>query len=201
MEDYKPNSYKYKEEQKASEERQKIEKVVSGKVKTKKKNGVQKFADRFIAEDADNIKSYISEDIIIPGIKDIIENIVTKGIRLLLRGQISDRRDGRTPASKVSYRDCYERDARSSGYVRANSRYSYEDVIFDNIQDAKEVLSKMDEVIDTYKMVSVADLYEFAGINASTTDHRYGWLDIRSARVEPTRDGYFIRLPKAVPID
>lgn len=201
MEDYKPNSYKYKEEQKASEERQKVEKVVSGKVKTKKKNGVQKFADRFIAEDADNIKSYISEDIIIPGIKDIIENIVTKGIRLLLRGQISDRRDSRTPASKVSYRDCYDRDVRSGSYIRANSRYSYEDVIFDNVQDAKEVLSKMDEVIDTYKMVSVADLYEFAGIGASTTDHRYGWTDIRSARVEPTRDGYFIRLPKAIPLD
>ena len=202
MEEFKPNSHKYREEQRmASEERQRAEKVVSGKVKTKKKSGAQKLVDRFISDDAENIKTYVSEDIIIPGIKNMIEDIVTKGIRILLRGSVGDRRDSRTPASRVSYRDCYDRDTRSNNYIRANTRYSYEDVIFDNIHDAKEVLSKMDEVVETYKMVSVADLYEFAGINASTTDHKYGWTDIRSARIESTREGYQLRLPKAVPID
>lgn len=201
MDEFKPNSHKYREEQRTSEDKQKVEKVVSGNVKTKKKNGVQKFADRFISDDADNIKSYISEDIIIPGIKNIIEDIVTKGIRILLRGQTSDRRDSRTPASRVSYKDCYDRDNRTNGYIRPVNRYSYEDVIFDRLDDAKEVLSKMDEIVETYKMVCVADLYEMVGITPSTTDYKYGWTDIRSAKIEPTREGYFLRLPKAVPID
>lgn len=202
MEDYKPNSHKYREEQQASENRQKVEKVVSGKIKSRKKNGMQKFADRFISDDADNLKSYISEDIIIPGIKNIIEDIVIKGIRILLRGQTGARKDNSVPGSRVSYRDCYDRDARSNNYVRANtSRYSYEDIIFDKIDDAKEVLSKMDEIVDTYRQVFVADLYDLVGMNASTADHRYGWTDIRSARIESTRDGYLLRLPKALPID
>lgn len=202
MEDYTPNSHKYREKQRASEERQKVEKVVSGNVRAKKKNGMQKLADRFISEDADNLKSYISEDIIIPGIKNIIEDIVIKGIRILLRGQSGSRRDSNVPGSRVSYRDCYDRDSRSNNYIRANSsRYSYEDVIFDNIADAKEVLSKMDEIVDTYKMVCVADLYDLVGITASTTDYKYGWTDIRSARVESTREGYLLKLPKALPLD
>lgn len=202
MEDYKPNSHKYREEQRAAEDRQKTDKVVSGKVKTRKKSGVQKFADRFISEDADNLKSYISEDIIIPGIKNIIEDIVIKGIRILLRGQTGERRNDRTPGSRVSYRDCYDRDARSSNYIRANTnRYSYDDIIFDNLQDAKDTLSKMDEIVDTYRQVFVADLYDLVGMTASTSDHKYGWTDIRSARIESTRDGYLLKLPKALPID
>lgn len=202
MDDYRPNSHKYREEQRASEERQKVGKVVSGTVKSKKKSGMQKFADRFISEDADNLKSYISEDIIIPGIKNIIEDIVIKGIRILLRGQTGSRKDSNIPGTRVSYRDCYDRDSRSNNYIRANSsRYSYEDVIFDNIADAKEVLSKMDEIVDTYKMVCVADLYDLVGITASTTDYKYGWTDIRSARVESTREGYLLKLPKALPLD
>lgn len=202
MEDYKPNSHKYREGQIASEDKQKTGKVVSGNVKTRKKNGVQKFADRFISDDADNLKTFISEDIIIPGIKDIIESIVVKGIRILLRGQTGERRNDRTPGSRVSYRDCYDRDAHSSNYIRANtSRYSYDDIIFDDIRDAKETLAKMDEIVATYRQVFVADLYDLVGMTATTADHRYGWTDIRSARIESTRDGYLLKLPKALPID
>lgn len=202
MEEFKPNSHKYREEQRASEDRQRTGKVVSGKVKARKKSGVQKFADRFISDDADNLKSYISEDIIIPGIKNIIEDIVIKGIRIVLRGQTGERRNDRTPGSRISYRDCYDRDARSNNYIRANtSRYSYDDIIFDNIQDAKDTLAKLDEIVETYKMVCVADLYDCVGITASTTDYKYGWTDIRSARIESTRDGYFLKLPKALPLD
>ena len=36
MEDFKPNSHRYKEEQKDSDEKKKVETVISGKVKTKK---------------------------------------------------------------------------------------------------------------------------------------------------------------------
>ena len=58
--DYKPNSHKYKEEQKnLPAERKKVEKVVTGKVKTKKKSEASKLKDVFISEDVSNVKSYI----------------------------------------------------------------------------------------------------------------------------------------------
>ena len=59
MDDYKPNSHKFKEEQKESTSEKKVEKVISGTAKSKKKNEIQKFADVFISEDVNNVKSYI----------------------------------------------------------------------------------------------------------------------------------------------
>ena len=65
MENYKPNSNKIKSEQKETQEK-KIEKVVQGTVKTKKKNELSKFKEAFISEDARNVKTYILTDVIIP---------------------------------------------------------------------------------------------------------------------------------------
>ena len=64
MDDYKPNSHKYKESQRTqTTEKKKVEKVVSGKVHKKKKN---RFVDLFISEDAANVKSYVFMDFLYP---------------------------------------------------------------------------------------------------------------------------------------
>ena len=54
MEEYKTNSDKSRQEQ----SEKKVEAVISGKAKTRKKGEMQKFADVFIAEDANNVKSF-----------------------------------------------------------------------------------------------------------------------------------------------
>ena len=58
----------------------------------------------------------------------------------------------------------------------------------------------MDELIETYGIVSVADLYELVGVDGEYTDNDYGWTNIRNADVVRTRDGYLLSLPKAMPI-
>lgn len=68
--------------------------------------------------------------------------------------------------------------------------------------EAEEVLSQMEAMLDRYKLVRVADLYDMAGITHDYTDNDYGWTNLRSADIVRTRDGwYMIRLPRAVPID
>ena len=52
VEEYKSNSHK-------SKENKKVEKIVSGSVKSRKKSEIQKFANVFIQEDAQKVKSYI----------------------------------------------------------------------------------------------------------------------------------------------
>ena len=59
MEDYKSNSDKARQEQQSEK---KVEAVITGAAKTRKKGEMQKFADVFIAEDANNVKSYILMD-------------------------------------------------------------------------------------------------------------------------------------------
>lgn len=197
---YQPNSHKSKTETKETPEKQ-IEKVTTGVVKTKKKSGFQKLADVFISEDASNVGSYIVGDVLIPVIKKAVSDIVTNGIDMILYGE-SGRGKKNTNASYVSYNSYSKRDDdRRGDRVRSRSSYSYDDLIFDTRGDAEEVLSRMDDIIEEYKMVSVADLYDLVGHSGNFTDHKYGWMNLRNAKVVRVREGYIIELPKALPLN
>ena len=59
----------------------------------------------------------------------------------------------------------------------------------------------MNELLEDYKMVSVADLYDLVGITGKVTDNNFGWTDLRNASVTRDRDGYLINLPRAIALD
>ena len=199
MDDYKPNSYKYKEQQKALTTDKKIEKVVKGTVKTRKRNGVTKLKDVFVNEDAKNVKSYIFSDVLVPAIKKLIYDIVNDGASMLLFGNTSSGRK-KTIGSNVSYRQFYDSKVEDRRPV-SSSRFDYEDLIFESRGEAEAALSKMDEVIDVYGTVSVADLYDMCELTAPYTSNRYGWSNIQTAEVARLRDGgYVLKLPRALPI-
>ena len=103
MEDYKSNSDKARQEQ----SEKKVEAVITGAAKTRKKGEMQKFADVFIAEDANNVKSYILMEVIVPAVKKAISDIVTTGIDMILYGEAGRSKKNGT-ASKVSYRNYYD---------------------------------------------------------------------------------------------
>lgn len=201
--DYKPNSNRYKKEQKsAPADRKKVEKVVNGIVKTRKKSGVSKLKDTFISEDVSNVKSYIIMDVLIPAAKKAISDIVRDGIDMILYG---DTHRGRSSsgASYVSYRSYSDRDRRDSRYESSRSRtiYEPEDIILESRVEAEEVLERMNELIDNYGIVSVADLYDLVGMTCDYTANRYGWTNIRNAEPVRVRDGYLLKMPKVGPID
>ena len=198
MEDYKPNSHRSKEEQNLPEK--KIEPVVKGKVTTKK-NNVRKLTNTFVTEDIQNVKSYVLMDVLVPAIKKAISDIVTNCLDMLLYGE-TGRIRRKTNASVVSYRNYYDsrREERYSS-SRTRTGYSYDDVVLETRGEAEDVLSRMDELIDTYGVVSVADLYDLVGISCNYTDNKYGWTNLRNAEPVRVRDGYMLKLPKALPID
>lgn len=203
MNNYQGNSHKIKEE--ASKEvlpPKKVERVATGK--TRRKNEVRKLADAFITEDVHSVKDYIIQDVLLPAAKKAISEMVSSGIDMLLYGEAkSKNRSGRNE-SRVSYTKYYDRE-RERDYDRgARTRtrgYDYDDIILDTRREAEEVLDRMQDLIDTYGMVSVADLYDLVGINGSYTDNKYGWTHLRSADVQRVRDGYLLKLPKALPFD
>ncbi len=202
--DYKSNSNKSKTEAVKQAEEKRVEKVVTGKVVTKKKSGFSKFAGEFISEDAKNIKSYVIGDVLIPAFKKAISDIITDGIDMILYGGNGRSRSGRSNADRVSYRSYYD-DRRPSDRLTtsrySSNSYSYDDIILDSRGEAEEVLARMDELMDTYGLVRVADLKDLVGITGSYTDNKYGWTNIRNAEIVHVRDGWMIKMPRAVAID
>lgn len=202
MTEYKANSHRVKEEQKSKEVVKKDIQPVA-KAKTKKKSEVKKFADVFIAEDITSVKDYIVNDVLIPAAKKAISDIITNGIDMILYGEAKGRDRRRDGGSRVSYTKYYERD-RDRDYDRSRTRrsvYDYDDIILDTRGEAEDVLNRMDDLIDAYGMVSVADLYDLVGVSGNYTDNKYGWTNLRNAEVRRTRDGYLLKLPKALPFD
>lgn len=201
---YTPNSYKYKEEQKlAATEEKRVQKVVKGPVKTKK-NEVRKLADIFISEDVSNVKSYIFMDVLVPAIKKAIYDIVTNGIDMFLYGGTGKNKSSAS-GTKVSYRNYYEQKNtsghRGSESTRSRNGFEYDDIIFDNRGEAEAVKQQMQAAIGKYTFVSVADLYDMVDLPAPYTGHKYGWTDVSNVEVTRTRDGYMLKLPRAVPLD
>lgn len=190
-------------EQKAetSLEKKKVGKVVSGKVKTKKKSEVRKLTDIFISEDIENVKSYILMDVLVPAFKKALSDVVKNGVDMILYGSTKHDKDS-SRASRVSYRSYYDDpDVRRVSDTRARTGYSYDDVVLDSRGEAEEVLERMDELIETYGMVSVADFYELVGVSGKYTDNKYGWKDIHTAKVvRVSGDGYMIKLPRVIPL-
>lgn len=201
--DYKPNSNKYKEEQKALQAQAKpvVKPVVTGKTQTKK-NEVRKFTRDFFAEDWESIKKFIKQDILIPAVKRTFYDVFEGGLsRALFGGQGGGSRH-RSSADKVSYRD-YTASSRKSDNYRSGTRsvLDYDDIIFDSRGDAEAVLTTMIDIIDQYEEVSVAALYELANVrNAPHTANKYGWDNLSRAYVDRNRDGYVIKLPRAMPL-
>lgn len=205
MDDYKPNSHKSREEKKETrkEDRQKLEKVVTGVVKTKKKSEIRKFTDVFLSEDINNVKSYVFTDVLVPAIKKLVTDIVTDGINMILYGG-SNRGSRSGNASYVSYRqysDPKDNGHRYGNESKGRSGYNHDDIILESRGEAEEVLDRMSELIDMYGMVSVADMYDLVGKSCNYTDNKYGWTNIRNAEPIRVRDGYMLKLPKALPIN
>ena len=178
------------------------EKVIRGTVKTRK-NGTRTFVDTFLAEDVPNIWDYIKYDILVPCIKRGFYDIIVGSLDMGLFGGRGGN-SKRPTADKVSYRDynrISSRDDRRDGRSRSSSGYSYDDIVLETRGEAEAVLARMDEIMEEYEIVRVADMYDLVGITGEHTDNKYGWTDIRNATIERTRDGgYRIKMPRALPI-
>ena len=198
------NSSKAREEKKQqlTREGKRADKVVRGKVKTKK-NEVRKWRDIFLSDDTANVGNYIVMDVLVPSIKKAIYDIVVNSLDMSLFGGRGGSGGGRRTigdrSSSRDYNSISRRDREERSYNRNTRDHVYEDIVFETRADAKEVLEGMDECMEAYDFVRVADMYDLAGLTCEHTLNNYGWTDIRNAKIVPVSDGYIIRMPRALP--
>lgn len=208
MQDYKPNSNRFKESQKeaaatAAPEKKKVEKVVAGKVTAKPKGELAKFAETFFAEDIRKVKDYIVKDVIVPTIKDTIWTIIARGSERMLYGEA-----GHAPKNSklphVNYNGLFKSSTSQtpSNTASTNNQYSVDNIILEDRGDAERVLEAMKAYIAEYGAVSISELYEFIGepIGEYTTT-RWGWRSLNTAGIMRTSNGgYKLDLPRAIPL-
>ena len=174
-----------------------------GRVSEKKKTVGERIADNFLATDGEEIREHVLFDFLIPGIKNIIEDIV----HMILFGGRSDSRISRDRGESrpryVEYHRADERRKRDDEYIsRRGTRHP--ELIFTRRSDAEQVMSGMMECIEDYGKATLKDFYNIVfevsegeiDIPTDYTMTRYGWYDLKTARVTHVREGYLLQMPK-----
>lgn len=203
MADYIDNSHTTREQKQDSVQTDhKMTKIVNGEAKTRKKSGAKKFLNIFVPEDTESVKNYILMDIVVPGIKNAIADVIS----IMLFGEAGRLgKGGYGEKSRISYQKYYrddKDDRRDYNKPRSAAGFDYDDILFETRGDANLVLDQLESAIAMYGIASVADLYDLAGITCrSYTANKYGWTDIHGAKIVRVGDGYVLLLPRAVQIN
>lgn len=201
MDDIKPNSRKYKDEQDRMNKK-KIESVVTEPVVTRKKSEFRKITDMFISEDVTSVKSYILTEVLIPAIRDLLYEIGEGSLSMILGRGNSKKNLVSSKSSFVSYEKFSDNRGHSSSFgYEPRGRIDFEEFVFGNRGEAEAVLKQMIEVINHYQVVTVADLYDMVNRTAPFTHNKYGWTNLNNADVQRVREGYVIKLPRPKVID
>lgn len=178
------------------QKKEKLSPVVSGKVKKKGKSFGEKFVDNFINEEVDDVKGYLISDVLVPTIKKTILDI----IKMFFYGK-SNIPDGSsiTPYNRMSGGRTILMG--SSTAPKRTSKKTFDDIWFENRGDIETVVDNLDMIMKTYKVVSVADLFELCSQESVFTDNRFGWTDLGAMKVVQSQGGYILKMPPPRPID
>lgn len=186
------------------------EKVVKGKVTIPKKTLGEKLTETFVMADLESVVKSIVSDTIVPKIKSTICDIFESLPRMLLYGDGKSRPKGSGSSASRNETTPYYKYNRPSnydfGYGSAEPsavpyrRTSVENVEFENRSDAEAVLTELRERIYSEGCVNVNTFLTVIGRpeEHSYTKTQYGWNSLADARIEATRNGWVLKLPKPV---
>lgn len=180
-----------------------IKPVVSGAVQVPRP-ATRRFFDFLFAESPKALGRKIGKDVVVPRVKAGFEEAINSFLSGMLWGDSANRpmgnmiqrtmlRGGGTNYNQMS-------DPHNISHARqANVQQSsgnYQDLVVPTQQMSEVLLANLYELLNQYRVVAVADLYELAGITPQISDNSYGWVSLDGARISKVRDGYLLELPR-----
>ena len=193
----------------------KLEPVISGGVELKRQSGVGKFFRQLFAEDLKDVRRTFVDDVVTPFVTDTISGILHDGIDLLIPG--SKRRlkrserglfyNQRTRYDRVRtslnsggvFRRSYDRDSRDDDDDDDVEAFDDELFIFATRGKAQDVYDGMEDAIELWNAVSVADLYDLADIKdpkIEWTGKNWGWTSMEGVEIRRRGRKWYLYLPK-----
>lgn len=202
-----PNAHKYKAEkaakngddQKNKEKKSPI--IEKDHIVSTKKPLSKKFAETFMTEDTKDVKSWLLMDVLIPGIKNTILDILS----MLFFGEIENRRRSsrRDRDNRVNYSSYYggyssrhdrEDRRRRDRYDRyiSDDQVDFRNIIVRERRDAEDLINAMRDRIRNNGEISIAEFMDLIDAKSNYTDNNYGWDDERDIGIRRVSSGYLI---------
>lgn len=212
MQEFPSNSRKAA--QARTDEPKKLERVTSAEAVRRKRGLGRQMRDTFIAGNPKIAIEYMMVEVVVPAIKETVAEALQSGIEKLIYGESHKPRRGSSPTPlgytnvpRVNYQSQYGASPPRSNQTsmlsrRARGRHDFDEIVIQSRQEANDVLDQMYDILSRHNSVTVADLYELTGIQASHMDYKWGWTDLRGSKASKLRSGgYLLDLPDPQPLN
>lgn len=178
-----------------------IKAVISGAKKVDRP-ATRRFFDFLFAESPKALGKKIGRDVVVPRMKAGVEEALNSFISGMFWGgggrPMSNVVQGTVlRANGIAYNQMSNPNMMSQArQATGQSSGNYTDLVVPSQQFAETLLGNMYELLNNYRVVAVADLYELAAITPAPSDNAYGWTTLDGARISKVRDGYLLELPR-----
>lgn len=205
--DYQGNSNKDKVKKASPAKEKKVEKVVSSEVIIKKKPLSRRMKEVLFGGELKNASRYIAAEVLLPAVRNLLVDATDQGVRRLVYGEnTQQRRRTNEYRPRVSYNNpVYRGDPREfrppdQPPRPVASRQSSNEIVLASREEAELVLERLVDILDTYEVASVADLYDLVDQPTAHVDNKWGWTYLGSTGIRQVREGFVLELPPTEPI-
>lgn len=194
---------------KKEEKKEEVKKIVEGaaNVKPVKESAFKRFKNNLFAGDANSVVGYLTSEVLLPALKDLIVDTGSKGLEKMMYGEVKSKRRSSDGKSRFSYNNPIDVRSRPTGgrvpppsRAMGGRRHMVGEVYLETRGDAERVLETMSELIDRYGVASIADLYGLLGVESNYIDNNWGWTELMFANVMQTANGWLLDLPPVEPL-
>lgn len=164
-----------------------------------------KLKEAFFYGDERSVKDIVLFDVIVPGLKNIMADIVEQSVNTILFGGekvVSTKKGGSYIAYNNYSSGTSQNRSRNSGNrseTRNRGRFDFSNLFLDTRGEAEQVKDILIDLTELYGEATVADLKSLVGLEdkISESDRAYGWTNCSPIRVVPAgRDGFRLELPR-----
>jgi len=165
--------------------------------------GLAKLGKAIINDDFDQIGKSLVEDILIPSLKNTFAALGKNFIDMLFFGETKGNYYGQNASGyHNSYKSNSSNSSSSSRPVMQDrgEYFMFESPAIASRGDAERIIYKLGKILDEWSYVEVSNLYELVNEVAPYTYQNYGWYNLNEAKAVLGSGGYYIRLPKPIPL-
>lgn len=177
-----------------------VESVINGdEFVSRRRSLFKKITDIIFNGDLKEVTTFIKDDVLIPALKEMIFEVGSKGLDMMLFGGSSRSVSKQSNQTYISYNNYSKRsgpETRQRSVRRVEEKSDDEELIFRERGPAELVLEKLYAIFEEYHIVTKADLNDILNRSGNFTDNNWGLTDMSGACVERVRGGYLLKLPR-----
>lgn len=184
---------------------------IKGKTVKMKKSLLQRFKDDFFKVSLKDVKDRMFEEVVMPGIKDLVYDFIVTGVGVWFFDNIRGNKKATNNSTWTSYSYGSNTTSKPSKPVAEKRSSRVEGRIIPDKDEAQYVMTMMFEFLDQYQKVHVADYYQLINETPSQTDWNWGWTSLNGIDMHQVRyydetdnkmkNGWVIDLPKVEPLN